>query len=93
VLGCLVKDDSLNLFACCTPGRAVFGDAVRITTGQGGGSRQIAQGAAAYVLQLLEQRRKQQKSQQAENAEQQQLQLGPVSMPVGMHICTKVTFR
>ncbi|WIA18446.1 hypothetical protein OEZ85_009905 [Tetradesmus obliquus] len=71
--------------------RAVFGDAVSITKGQGGGSTQIANGAATYVLQLLEQRRQQKGQQPAQD--QQQLQLGPVSMPVGMHICTKVTFR
>uniref|UniRef100_A0A383WL79 Uncharacterized protein n=1 Tax=Tetradesmus obliquus TaxID=3088 RepID=A0A383WL79_TETOB len=71
--------------------RVVFGNAVSITKGQGGGSTQIANGAATYVLQLLEQRRQQKGQQPAQD--QQQLQLGPVSMPVGMHICTKVTFR
>jgi hypothetical protein len=69
----------------------VFGSAVSITKGQGGDSTQIAQGAAAYVLQLLEQRRKQQG--QAAGGSQGQLALGAVSMPVGMHICTRVTFR
>jgi hypothetical protein len=69
----------------------VFGSAVSITKGQGGGSTQTAQGDAAYVLQLLEQRRKQQ-GREADGS-QGQLALGAVSTPVGMHICTKVTFR